>query len=34
MEKYLQIEGVQMTFYPRKGPFLAITGIDLAVRKG
>ena len=34
MEKYLQLEGIQMTFYPRKGPFVAITGIDLRVKKG
>jgi nitrate/nitrite transport system ATP-binding protein len=34
MEKYLQIEGVEMTFETRKGPFVALAGIDLAVRRG
>ena len=34
MDKYLQVEGVAMTFETRKGPFIAITGIDLAVKKG
>jgi nitrate/nitrite transport system ATP-binding protein len=34
MEKYLQIEGVGMTFYPRKGAFVALTGIGLSIRKG
>ncbi len=34
MDKYLQIDSVGMTFHSRKGPFVAITGISLAVRKG
>jgi nitrate/nitrite transport system ATP-binding protein len=34
MEKYLQIEGVEMTFETRKGPFVALAGIDLAVSRG
>ena len=34
MDRYLQIEKVGMTFHPRTGQFVAITGIDLAVRKG
>src|SRR5687767_496567 len=34
MDKYLQIEGVGMTFYPRKGAFVALTGIGLSIRKG
>jgi nitrate/nitrite transport system ATP-binding protein len=34
MDKYLQIEGVEMTFETRKGPFVALAGIDLAVRRG
>src|SRR6188768_3582586 len=34
MEKYLQIDRVEMTFYPKNGPFVAITGINLAIRKG
>src|SRR5687768_15567909 len=34
MDKYLQIDGVGMTFYPRQGPFVALTDIGLAVRKG
>ena len=34
MEKYLQIEGVAMRFETRKGPFVALDGIDLAVRRG
>jgi nitrate/nitrite transport system ATP-binding protein len=34
MEKYLQIDGVQMTFETRKGPFVALAGIDLAVSRG
>jgi nitrate/nitrite transport system ATP-binding protein len=34
MEKYLQIEGVEMAFDTRKGRFVAIAGIDLTVRRG
>jgi len=34
MEKYLQIDGVEMTFETRKGPFVALAGIDLAVSRG
>jgi nitrate/nitrite transport system ATP-binding protein len=34
MEKYLQIEGVEMSFDTRKGPFVALAAIDLTVRRG
>jgi nitrate/nitrite transport system ATP-binding protein len=34
MDNYLRIDGVEMTFDTKKGPFVAITGIDLAIRKG
>ena len=34
MDKYLQIENVGMSFDTKKGPFVALTAIDLAVRKG
>ena len=34
MEKYLQIENVGMSFDTKKGPFVALTAIDLAVKKG
>ncbi|MFN0305267.1 MAG: ABC transporter ATP-binding protein [Burkholderiales bacterium] len=34
MERYLQIEGLGITFPTRRGPYTAITGIDLVVRKG
>ena len=34
MEKYLSIEGVGMTFESKKGSFVALTGIDLTIRKG
>jgi len=34
MDKYLQIETVGMSFDTKKGPFVALTAIDLAVRKG
>ena len=34
MDKYLQIEKVGMTFDTKKGPFVALTGIGLAVKKG
>ena len=34
MDKYLQIEAVGMSFDTKKGPFVALTAIDLAVRKG
>jgi nitrate/nitrite transport system ATP-binding protein len=33
-EKYLSVESVGMTFESKKGSFVALTGIDLAVRKG
>ena len=34
MGKYLQIDNVGMTFDTKKGSFVAITGIDLSIRKG
>jgi nitrate/nitrite transport system ATP-binding protein len=34
MEKYLAIEGIEMRFETRKGPFVALTDIDLTVRQG
>ena len=34
MDKYLRIEGVGMTFEPKQGPYTALTGIDLTVKKG
>ncbi|MFM9883922.1 MAG: ABC transporter ATP-binding protein [Burkholderiales bacterium] len=34
MERYLHIEGLGITFPTRRGPYTAITDIDLAVRKG
>jgi len=34
MDKYLQIENVGMSFDTKKGPFVALTGIDLTVTKG
>jgi len=34
MEKYLQIENIGMSFDTKNGPFVALTGIDLAVKKG
>jgi nitrate/nitrite transport system ATP-binding protein len=34
MDKYLQIEKLEMTFDTKKGPFVALTGVDLAVKKG
>jgi nitrate/nitrite transport system ATP-binding protein len=34
MDKYLQIEKVGMTFDTKKGPFVALTGVGLAVKKG
>jgi nitrate/nitrite transport system ATP-binding protein len=34
MEKYLEVAGVEMTFDTRKGRFVALTGIDLAVSQG
>src|SRR6201988_3410580 len=34
MERYLAIEDVGMTFETKKGPFVALTGINLAVRTG
>jgi len=33
-EKYLSVESVGMTFESKKGSFVALTGVDLAVRKG
>jgi nitrate/nitrite transport system ATP-binding protein len=32
--EYVHVEGVGMTFSTKRGPFLAITGIDLSVQKG
>ena len=34
MNKYLSIESVAKTFETKKGDFVAITGVDLALRKG
>jgi nitrate/nitrite transport system ATP-binding protein len=34
MDKYLHIHGVGMTFESRRGPFCALTGIELQMRKG
>jgi len=34
MDKYLRIETVGMSFDTKKGPFVALTGIDLTVKKG
>ena len=34
MDSYLKIENVGMTFDTRKGPFVALRGIDLEIRKG
>ena len=34
MERYLHIEGLGITFPTRRGPFTALTDIDLAVKKG
>ncbi len=34
MEKYVQIENVQMVFETRQGPFVALQGIDLDIRQG
>jgi nitrate/nitrite transport system ATP-binding protein len=34
MDKYLQIDKVAKTFDTKKGPFVALTSIDLAVKKG
>ena len=34
MDKYLRIENVGMSFDTKKGPFVALTGIDLTVKKG
>jgi nitrate/nitrite transport system ATP-binding protein len=34
LDRYLHIENVEMTFDTRRGPFTALTGIDLAVRQG
>jgi nitrate/nitrite transport system ATP-binding protein len=34
LHKYLSVESVGMTFETKKGDFIALTGIDLAIRKG
>src|SRR3989449_5330865 len=34
MHKYLSIESVGKTFETKKGDFVALTGIELAIRKG
>ena len=34
LRRYLSVEGVGMTFESKKGDFVALAGIDLAVRKG
>ncbi len=34
MEKYVQIENVQMTFQTKKGPFVALRDINLNIRQG
>ena len=34
MDKYVQIENVQMVFETRKGPFVALRDINLAIRQG
>ena len=34
LEKYLSVESVGMTFETKKGDFVALAGIDLALRKG
>ena len=34
MPKYLSIESVGKTFETKKGDFVALTGIELALRKG
>src|SRR5258708_11140628 len=34
MHKYLSVEAVGKTFEAKKGDFVALTGIDLAIRKG
>jgi len=34
MDNYLQIDAVDMTFDTKKGPFVALTGINLAINKG
>ena len=34
MSKYLQIDGVDMRFETKKGPFIALQGIDLHIREG
>jgi nitrate/nitrite transport system ATP-binding protein len=34
MEKYVQIENVQMTFQTKKGPFIALRDINLNIRQG
>jgi len=34
MHRYLNIEAVGKTFETKKGPFVALTGIDLQIRKG
>ena len=34
MDKYIEVQGVEMTFATRNGPFQALRDIDLAVAKG
>ena len=34
MEKYVQIENLQMTFRTKKGPFVALRDINLTIRQG
>ena len=34
MEKYVEIENVQMTFQTKKGPFIALRDINLNIRQG
>ena len=34
MEKFVHIENVEMTFTTKKGPFQALTGVNLTVNQG
>ncbi|MCE9632714.1 MAG: ATP-binding cassette domain-containing protein, partial [Methylophilales bacterium] len=34
MEKYVQLEGVNMVFDTKRGPFVALQNIDLSIEKG
>jgi nitrate/nitrite transport system ATP-binding protein len=34
IERYVHIEGMEMVFETKRGPFTALTGIDLEIRKG